>query len=161
MSLAALREIQKSNGWRAVAVALVKDETPLPGSQDDFGTFWIEAGHRMREQIADDQLLCKVLRHMLPPYHGSALKLYRGENIERWHARELGLSWTTKLEVARMFASGLNAVRTGGVLLEGTFAQNAIISGPNGHSRYLDEEQFTVDPSLAKGVRQLETFPPA
>ena len=115
----------------------------------------------MREQIADDQLLCKMLRHALPPYQGSELKLYRGENIERWHARKLGLSWTTRIEVARMFASGLNAVRTGGVLLEGTFAQQAIISGPNSHSRYLDEEQFTVDPSLAEDLRQLENFPPA
>jgi hypothetical protein len=114
----------------------------------------------MREQIADDRLLVRLLRHLLPPYSGDALTLYRGENSTRWAAGSVGLAWTDKIDVARMFGGGLNAFNSGGVLLRGVFGPTAIISGTNAHSSYLGEAQFTVDPFGGAHIVVLETFPP-
>lgn len=158
--LIALRELTRGERWRAIAESVVLKEQALQVDAECFGTHWIEAGHRMREQIADDSLLCRMLRRMLPPYDGGTVTLYRGENLERWRSGALGLAWTQDVRVARGFGISLNAVRTGGVLLRGTFAQAAIISGPNAHSRYLQEQQFTVDPSLAVDLQAIEEYPP-
>lgn len=130
------------------------------GITDDFGVHWIEAGHRMREQIADDALLIRLLRLALPPYEGESAILFRGENFVRWQAGIVGLAWTPQVDVARMFASGLNAVGTGGVLFAAKFQPSAIVSGPNGHSGYLGEEQFTVNSQHAEDLQVLELFPP-
>jgi len=160
MSLDALREITKENRWQAVAESFLFNNTSFPAGSDDFETFWIEAGHRIREQIANDQLLSHLLRRLLPPYIGSSMTLYRGENLSRWNQGVIGFSWTENIEVAQMFARGLNAIHSGGVLLCGQFSPDAIISGPNNHSEYLQEFQFTIDPFLANGIEQIEIYPP-
>jgi hypothetical protein len=72
----------------------------------------------------------------------------------------IGLAWTQDVGVAQMFGRGLNATKTGGVLLQGTFIPALIISGPNEHSSYLQEEQFTVEPPLAQDVKVVEEYPP-
>ena len=142
-------------------MSIVRGEIAPPISTSAFATYWIVAGHRMREQIADDLLLADLLRRTLPPYTGGTATLYRGENIDRWRAGALGFAWTPNAEVAQMFGRGWNAVSTGGVLLKGIFAPSSIISGPNEHSSYLQEEQFTVDPSLAHDVQEIEMYPPS
>lgn len=126
-----------------------------------FGTYWIEAGHRIREQVGDDDLLVQFLRLALPRYTGDGAVLYRGENLTRWQTGTVGLAWSLQIDVARMFAGGLNAVGSGGVLLAARFSTSAIISGPNSHSQYLGEDQFTVDPRYAEDVLVLEHFSPA
>ncbi len=113
----------------------------------------------MREQIADDALLCTFLRNILPKYTGETITLYRGENIERWRAGIVGFAWTARKEVAQMFGRGLNAMQDGGVLLKGDFIPSAIISGPNSHSIYLGEFQYTIDPLLIPSLIELETYP--
>lgn len=160
MSLEVLREITKAARWREIAQSVVLRHEAPPVTGDDFGTHWIEAGRSIREQVADDKLLCRLLRLALPKYVGATVTLYRGENIGRWRAGSLGLAWTPDLKVARMFGSGLNATETGGVLLRGTFEPPSIISSPSKHSRYLQEEQFTVDPSLARDLKVIEEYPP-
>src|SRR5437763_7935594 len=160
MAIDVLREITTSKCWRAVAKSIAFHQRRLPASIDDFGTYWIEAGHRMREQISDDRLLCDLLRSTLPNYIGETITLYRGENLNRWRAGAMGFAWTRRIAVARMFARGPNAVRGGGVLLHGAFAPRSIISGPHVHSNHLQEAQFTIDPFLAEGVKPLETYPP-
>ena len=160
MPLEALREITRTNRWREVAQAVAAGEKILVTSEDDFGTFWIEAGHRIREKVADDALLTNMLRQLLPPYSGGPVTLYRGENIARWQAKNVGFSWTEDPEVARMFGQGLNATRTGGVLLRGVFQPASIICGPNSHSNYLQEVQFTVDQSMMPSLEMLEKYPP-
>lgn len=96
---------------------------------------------------------------MLPPYHGGAVELFRGENRERWQEGRVGLAWSTKAEVAHMFAAGLNAIHSGGVLLKAVAPPAAIICGPVGHSNWLGEGQFTLDPSLLSEVSVVEHFP--
>jgi hypothetical protein len=160
MSLKTLREITNAARWRDIAESVALRQEAFPATDDDFGTYWIEAGRSIREQVADDKLLCHLLRLVLPKYAGVAVTLYRGENIGRWQAGNVGLAWTPDPEVARMFGRGLNATKTGGVLLQGIFEPASIISSPSRHSRYLQEEQFTVEPSLAHDLKVIEEYPP-
>lgn len=80
MSLPALRELLKKNAWRATADGIVRSQQHIEASTIDFATFWIESGHRVREQVSDDKLLSSMLRQLLPPYEGDDATLYRGEN---------------------------------------------------------------------------------
>ena len=160
MPLDALRDVTIANRWQEVMHAVAAGEQCAVSSDNDFGTYWIEAGHRIREQVANDPLLTKVLRQLLPPYGGDPITLYRGENLARWQAKNLGFSWTEDPEVARIFGRGLNATRTGGVLLRGVFQSASIICGPNNHSNYLQEAQFTADPSMMPCLEILEEYPP-
>lgn len=160
MALDQFREITTKREWRARALALI--DTPRPQtSAAEFGTYWIEGGHHIREQIADDRILASLLRHLLVPYEGGPVTLFRGENLDRWKAGCIGLTWTTDLDIAKMFGRGLNAVRSGGVLLRGHFGPEAIIAGPNVHSNYLGEGQFTIDPTHAQELIVIEDFPPS
>ena len=160
MPLDALREITKANRWLAVTRAVVAGVQCVAFPEDDFGTYWIEAGHRIREQVADDDLLTVMLRRLFPPYGGGPVTLYRGENLGRWQAKTVGFSWTEDPEVARMFGRGLNATKAGGVLLRGTFQPASIICGPNSDSNYLQEAQFTIDPSIMPCLEVLEKYQP-
>lgn len=161
-ALDVLRKITNENRWRAFTTRVISGEQKFEHDvANSFATYWIEAGHKVREQVADDQLLCVFLRTILPRYEGAPLALYRGENLSRWKAGCIGLAWTKNIGVARMFATGLNAVCTGGVLLKATFDSSAIICGPNAHSVYLGEEQYTVDPTSARELTSIEQFPVA
>ena len=160
MPLDALRDITKASRWRDVARDVVLGRGCLASAEDQFGTYWIEAGHRIREQVSDDDLLSKMLRQLLPRYDGGQVILYRGENLSRWRDGKVGFSWTKEADVARMFGRGLNARGTGGVLLRGIFSPASIICGPNSHSKYLQEEQFTVDPSMTPSLEIVEEYPP-
>lgn len=96
-------------------------------------TRWVTHGAKIREQTQDDRLLVGVLRKWLPPYRGDGLTLYRGESADRAGRQQYGLCWTPNVEVATMFASGLNAVRPdGGVLLRAYAPGNSIIPAQDG-----------------------------
>jgi hypothetical protein len=147
----------ETQAWRHCSEQMLAIEL-APEVKDALGTHWVEAGHHIREQIGDDKHLIRFLRHALPKYTGGPCTLYRGENLDRWLSGTVGTNWTSQMEKARMFARGLNSVASGGVLLRAQFAPEAIISGPNAHSKWLNEEQFTVDPSVAASLVELERF---
>lgn len=154
------RDLTERKGWRDVVLGAVESGVP-PFAPDEFDTYWIEGGHRIREQVGDDAALTAFLRLCLPPFvrrAGAPLELYRGENIDRLRAGRLGFAWTPSRDTAEMFASGLNAAGTGGVLLRASLADE-IIAGPCEHSTYLDEEQYTVDPTAPFSVEQVKEFP--
>ena len=159
MSIDSLRSISTRGQWRELATQIISGSAQLPSSVEDFETYWIEAGHKVRAQIADDPKLSELLRATLPAYRGEDKTLYRGENKWRFQRGIIGLNWTTEEKVARMFASGLNAINGGGALLRATFSAHEIIGGPNKHSIYLQEYQFTVDPPQLEIVELLEYFP--
>lgn len=154
-----LKRTTDDGTWGSRADSIMKDAELSDEFRSEFDTYWIEAGHKIREQIGDDRCLVQLLRHVLPPYSGGAQTLFRGENVERWQVGKIGLNWTPDIEVARMFASGLNSVDSGGVLLQAHFTASAIISGPNAHSRYLVEEQLTADPAAASDIVELHRYP--
>lgn len=159
MTLDELREITQRKAWRRLANGLLADSSTNAEFMSSFSTYWIEGGHHIREQLEDDRQLVQVLRKLLPPYIGGPVELFRGENLERWSKRQVGLAWTPSREIAEMFGRGLNALGSGGVLLRGVFDRRAIISVPNGHSRYLGEEQFTVDPFALTSLTELARYP--
>ncbi|HQR99736.1 MULTISPECIES: hypothetical protein [unclassified Polaromonas] len=160
MTLDKFRIIAQQKCWGSYATSLLHDAGAVSEVRDSFGTYWIEAGHVMREQIADDQLLVRLLRRILCPYTGTSMELYRGENRSRWQNHSIGLAWTSSIETARMFGGGLNAVQSGGVLLKASFKPETIISGPNDHSKYLGEDQYTIDPFFLSDLSVVEFFPP-
>ena len=160
MTLDDFRKSTKQGSWKSHAKLLLNESKPSVETTAEFGTYWIEAGHHIREQVADDRILVRLLRHMLPPYEGGAITLFRGENLGRWEDRVVGLAWASNIDVARMFGRGLNSIISGGVLLTGYFESAAIISGSNAHSRYLGEEQFTIDPFYGTNILAIENFPP-
>ena len=159
MTLEDLRKITEDGCWRLYAQLVLNDADLQLKARELFNTYWVEAGHHIRKQISDDLFLVQLLRHMLKPYEGCAVTLFRGESIERWEAGDLGFAWTSHIDVARMFGRGLNSIPTGGVLLKGHFDAKSIISGPNTHSRYLGEEQYTIDPFNCPDILIVEQFP--
>lgn len=155
------RKITNSGLWKSSFNSFIENSFTSAESQDHFGTHWIESGHHIRDQIADDYNLVILLRHILPKYESGSITLYRGENLDRFQNNIIGFAWTPSIGTARMFASGLNSVKSGGVLLSGHFEPEAIISGPNRHSNWLGEVQFTVDPFSISQIQLLELFSPA
>jgi hypothetical protein len=147
--------------WASLAQTLLGDASAPMRIEGAFSTYWIEGGHRIREQVADDCLLVCLLRHLLPPYRGEATTLFRGENIERFEAGRVGFAWSSHIEVARMFGRGLNSVPGGGVLLRARFEPTAIICGSLAHSQYLGEDQCTIDPFAGTVITAAERFPAA
>ena len=127
---------------------------------ESFHTKWTESGHRIREQINDDKYLVKLLRHILPSYIGKDLTLYRGENLQRWEKKKIGLCWSTSKKTAKMFGHGLNSSPYGGLLLQCECDKNWIIAEPSNHSHYLGENEFTVDPNMLENIKVLEHYKP-
>lgn len=143
-----LRKNTERREWRSIVLRSVKARR-APFAAELLDIYWIEGGHRIREQVGDDHALAAFLRISLTPYRhkaGEPLVLFRGENIDRLRAGRIGFAWTPSRATAEMFGSGLNAVGRGGVLLRAQFGVE-IIAGPCGHSQYLGEEQYTVDPT--------------
>jgi hypothetical protein len=152
------RQITERNRWKAIATSA--SQQPIRTKfRKYFHTYWTEAGRAIREQIDDDNLVAGLLRKLLPPYHGPARTLYRGENLDRYRAGRIGFCWTESTNVARMFGRGLNAVGSGGVLLETNAGTDSIIAGPSEHSLHLGEAEFTVDPKSLAEIRELENHP--
>jgi hypothetical protein len=153
------REFLAKNRWPSIAREFLEGQKPAKDVCESFSTHWIESGHRIREQLLDDRLLVRLLRHLLPPYKGPTIKLFRGENIQRLNVGKVGMAWSSDIKVARMFGQGWNSVPDGGVLLCAEFEPVAIISGPVGHTGWLGEDQFTVDPFMKTGFQTMEHYP--
>ena len=145
--------------WREKAVELLAEDKFDPEFRRKFHTYWTEAGHHIREQIGDDVTLVSLLRLIVPPYVGLSRTLYRGENLDRWTARRIGLCWSENVEVARMFGRGLNAMGNGGILLQCRTTNGAIIAGPSEHSQYLGESEYTLDPPKIFSIEIIEEYP--
>jgi hypothetical protein len=159
--------------WQAVEVGIV-EAAKLARSQlavlcrgnksscSELVTRWFTKGHHIRHHVGDDNLLLDALYLLLPCYEGPGLTLYRGESFSRWQHGAYGSAWSTKIDVARMFARGLNAMYPrGGVLLSTDAPANAIITGPSAHSVWLQEYEYVVDRRKLREVTLLACFPQA
>lgn len=153
-------KITSNQGWCRESQRILSETSLSASFISEFHTYWTVAGHHIRNQIGDDKILVYLLRRVLPKYEGNTLTLFRGDNCDRFNSGRIGLCWTSKIEIARMFGSGLNAVENGGVLLQSSFSSCSIISGPSKHSNYLGEKEFTVDPFKVENILVLESYPP-
>lgn len=155
-----IRNITKDRRWKGECELLFKQARFSKEFIEAFHTHWVESAHQIRSQVADDVCLIKLLRHIFPQYAGNSALLYRGESIDRFRVGSIGLCWTVSVEMARMFARGLNAVNSGGVLLSCVCDKDWIITGPNRHSKYLGEEEYIVDILKVTGIKATEKFKP-
>lgn len=144
--------------WSSLACSLLKIRaTAAAGAA--LHSEWTARGHHIRHQIGDDRLVCQLLRHMLPRYTGPSMRLYRGENLQRFREGKIGFCWTPRYKVAADFASVLNAGSGGGVLLSTTAQPEAILAGPSAHSSWLGEDEYVVDPSLLSALLPIRHYP--
>lgn len=156
---ALLGEVYRNGNWLEFVQRCIRHRLCTIELKKSFQLLWVEKGHNIRSQVNDDKNLLYVLRSLLPPYMGKGLWLYRGENLARFEIQKIGFCWTAKENIAKMFASGLNAYKTGGVLLKAWAPPTAIISGPNEHSKYLGEDEITVDALSVEKLQVLQKFP--
>ena len=154
-----LKLIEGAVGWKRYVDAVLNSEPVTLKLQNEFHTIWTVKGHQIRLDVDDDSMLADFLWRMLPKFDGHSPSLYRGENRMRWRLGRIGFSWSTNLDTARMFARGLNAVGSGGVVLELAAKSDCIIAGPSSHSLYLNESEYTVDPRKLGHVTALEEYP--
>jgi len=154
------RAVTDEKRWKQEAANLLDTESFPEDFISDFHSAWTQAAHHIRSQIGDDIQLSKLLWHVLPRYTGPDVKLYRGENIDRFKEGSIGFCWTPSVETASMFGRGLNATGIGGVLLSCKCKSEWIISAPNEHSVRLGEKEHTVDPGKISGIKILSEYAP-
>lgn len=122
-------------------------------------TLWTVNGGHLRKDINDDDLVLAVLILALPGYEGDGLTLYRGECRFLYDENKIGFCWSPDIDVASMFASGLNAQESGGVLLKAYAPTSAILAEPNDHSvKQMRESEYTCNPRLLQNVAVVEYF---
>lgn len=127
---------------------------------DKMHMLWVVNGGHIRRHVSDDQLVLTWLKLILPKYDGTELQLYRGECKFLYDQGLIGFCWTPKKQVAEMFARGLNAMESGGVLLSAKLAPEAILTGPNSHSAdWLGESEYTCDPTQIGSIEVLHQYP--
>lgn len=152
-------QINNDNSWRKSAIQLLDLKNIDEAAKSRFHTIWIEKGHRIREQISNDLLLVSILIKLLPRYTGKRKALFRGENRERLDSNRIGFCWTESIDTARIFARGLNAINSGGILLSYTAEPECIIAGIADHSKYLGENEYTLNPFKIHNLIILEEYP--
>jgi hypothetical protein len=155
-------KIEVEGLWRhaCLKIRCLRHGAP-PDVAHGFHSDWTERGHSIREMVADDPVLLDALRILLPPYEGPDLLLYRGESARRHRQKRHGFAWTDRVDVARMFASGLNATEPeGGVLLSAMASSEAVIASPSPHSIYLGEYEYVVDRRRLTEISVVARFPP-
>lgn len=122
-------------------------------------TLWTVNGGHLRRKIANDELVAKVLTVALPGYEGNGLTLYRGECRFLYELNLIGFCWTPKIEVAKNFARGLNAIESGGVLLKTFAPKKAILASPNDHSaNQMQEFEYTCNPYLLENIELVASY---
>ena len=153
-------DVIEATGAQPRVLQRLKKLTPTDDVRKSFRSFWDEFGWTIRMKVADDSALCDALRNLLEPYKGPPMTLYRGEIAAQYDKGIYGISWTTDVKAAGMFARGLNCLEpAGGVLLESLVPAEAIISPPSEHSKHLQEYEFPVDVRGLNEVRVLKRFP--
>lgn len=145
--------------WPKVFEHLRKNSNSLSYDREAIHTLWTVNGGHLRRKIKNDDLVLDVLFKFLPKYEGEGLIVYRGECRFLFEDKKIGFCWTPKEEVARVFASGLNSIESGGILLKAFAPQNAIISSPNEHSSMqMEEYEYTCNPRLLENIEVIGTY---
>ena len=149
-----------SQTWVSGIEYMVENIELFSFDTDKLHMLWIVNGGHIRNRVSSDQLILSWLKLVLPKYSGGELELYRGECQFLYDQGLIGFCWTPKKEIAEMFARGLNAIESGGVLLTAKVCPEAILSAPNSHSaNWLGESEFTCDPTKLGTIEVLRQYP--
>ncbi|WP_413437096.1 hypothetical protein ACFDAU_11775 [Sulfuriferula sp. GW1] len=145
--------------WRSVFEYMLNNSHSMPFDKPNVHTLWTVNGGHLRRKIKDDDLILSVLEIALPGYSGKGLILYRGECRFLYDENKIGFCWTPEIDVALMFASGLNSLESGGVLLKAYAPPSAIMASPNDHSaKQMREFEYTCNPHLLLDVEVVRLF---
>ncbi|APC97928.1 hypothetical protein [Francisella frigiditurris] len=145
--------------WNSAFKYIISNLQLFKFDRDAIHLMWTENGGHIRKKVADDNLVLEFLKRTLPKYNGGNMTLYRGECEFLYKDNKIGFSWTPKIEVAKMFARGLNAIESRGVLLKANVSKNAILCEPNNHSsKWLREFEYICNPKLIKNIEVLKYF---
>ena len=145
--------------WPKVFRYLSTSIDSLDKDKNSIHTLWTENGGHLRRKMKDDELLLSVLIKALPTYTGNGRTLYRGECRFLYEQNKIGFCWTPEKSVAIKFASGLNAIESGGVLFKAYAPAEAIICAPNDHSSMqMEEHEYTCNPSLLENITVLAEY---
>jgi hypothetical protein len=136
--------------------------------QHEFQLRWFESKGLAR-QCDDKPALLDGLRLLFIPYHGPAVRLFRGAAAYEARARKFyGPSWTTNIEEADRFARQYQYASGGSVVLETLASPESIISAPgstgaywsdaDGERRY-DEQEYVVDGRRLQQVTVARRYP--
>jgi len=145
--------------WPKVFEYLREHENELVFDREAIHTLWTVNGGHLRRKIKNDDLILDVILKCLPKYGGEGMVLYRGECRFLFEAKKIGYCWTPKEDVAEMFARGLNAIESSGVLLKAFAPQKAIISSPNKHSaKQMEEFEYTCNPRMLENIEVIRFY---
>ncbi len=149
-----------SQTWVSMVEYIIENVGLFSLDTDKMHMLWIVHGGHIRRLVSNDSLVLAWLKIILPKYSGGALRLYRGESKFLYDQGLIGFCWTPKKDIAEMFASGLNAIESGGVLLSAIFSPESILSAPNSHSSdWLCEFEYTCDPTRIREFEVLNRYP--
>jgi len=145
--------------WRAAFEYLMANAGRIDFDRNEIHTLWTVNGGHIRRKVRNDDLVLSVLMMSLPGYQGDGLTLYRGECRFLYESQNIGFCWSPEIEVASMFARGLNALESGGVLLRAFAPQQAILAGPNRHSsEQMQEFEYTCNPNLLENIEVVGSY---
>lgn len=145
--------------WHPVFAYILDKQQKLSFDKQAIHTLWTVNGGHLRRKIKDDLLISKVLTVSMPGYDGDGVELYRGECRFLYESNMIGFCWTPDIDVAKNFASGLNALESGGVLLKAYAPPESIYASPNSHSaKQMEEFEFTCNPFLLKDIEVVKYF---
>jgi hypothetical protein len=152
----AMRALDRLDCWREALSQLMTDPSPNEALGRALLWFWISYGFHIASSLKGNLILVDAFKHLLPPYRGPLLKLFRGELHARYMKRIYGISWTPELSVARMFANRRRNDEGFGVILEIEATPDMIAASPGEHTSWLGEEEYVIDPRLIQAVRVLD-----
>jgi hypothetical protein len=152
------------NGWPLAMRQIARLGRVSKEIQFEFVYMWTTDSH---PQCDDSHAFLDAMHVLFPPYHGPAMRLFRGAFADEPRKRKFfGVSWTSDIETAHRFAKRWEDGSVGGVVLETIASPEAIISRPgleilteNGERMY-DESEYLVDGRRLASVKIAHRYPP-
>lgn len=164
---AAVHGLDRLNCWQEAFSQLMTGHSPDEVLGRGLLSFWVTYGLQSIPLALKGNLILVIdaFKHLLPPYSGPELTLYRGELLSRHNEGIYGLSWTPDISIAQMFASRRRSLGEGpGVVLEIVATPDVIVASleqtsSHQHTSWLGEKEYLIDPRLIRGsVQEVSSF---
>jgi hypothetical protein len=151
-----MRALDRLDCWPLAVDQLLVGRSPnivkgcaLLSFWNNYGLYSIPQG--LRENLPH---LVDAFKHLLPPYTGESLVLYRGELASRHLTGIYGISWTPIIETAKVFADRRCSDEGSGVVLKIEATPGMIVAAVKDYSQHtlrLGEDEYLVDPRRIEG----------
>ncbi len=140
-----IRLVDKHCVWNRAFRAIAR-HSAAKEVRDYFQWSWLSSGDHIRGEVNSDLILIAGLRALLPPYRGSAIRLYRGDSAHNRRHRTYGLSWTANIDIARAHAGGIwRTFKGGSVVLTTVASPESTIWACKAEGDHYQEDEYVVD----------------